>query len=106
MSTITPVVLAEGQLGNTKATLYTATTTVLVKFGHVHNQGSASETVIIYVKAGATSRIIGRCVIAQHESADFIDKDEALTLESGDLIEGETTNASAVDYVITGATVV
>jgi hypothetical protein len=101
---ITPAVLADGQLPSTKNTLYTAGADTYVKFFHVHNTGANPQTILIYAKTSGTSRIIGRAVLGQYESADIIDKDDALTLNTGDLIEGQTTDATTVDYVITGAT--
>ena len=75
-----------------------------VKFLHVHNTGSTTETVVIYVKrSGSSSRTVGRVILAQNEAADVLDKDATLTLSTGDVIEGETTNATTVDYTITGA---
>lgn len=105
MATITPKVLAEGQLATTKGTLYTvpASTTAYVKFLSVFNTSATTQTVIIYAKPGAVSREIGRFVLAQNESARVIEKDEALTLDAGDLIEGQTTTASVVNFLITGA---
>lgn len=102
--TFTAKVLAEGQLANSKGTLYTcpALTTAYVKFFSLFNTNAAGQTIIVYFKPGATSRKAWRGVLAQNESARIIDKDETVQLEAGDLIEGETTTAAAVDYVITG----
>ena len=103
---ITAKSLADGQLAATKGTLYTVPggTVAYVKFLHVHNTGSTTETVVIYVKrSGSSSRTVGRVILAQNEAADVLDKDATLTLSTGDVIEGETTNATTVDYTITGA---
>lgn len=102
----TAKVLADGQLPNTKTTLYTvpASTKAYVKFFSVFNTNAAAQTVIIYAKkSGGTSRVIGRTVLQQNESARVIEIGEALNLGAGDVIEGQTTTASAVDYMITGA---
>lgn len=97
-------VLAEGQLASSKDTLYTvpASTTAYIKFFSCFNTNTTDETVIIYLKPASTSRKVGRAVLSANEQVRFIDKDEALILETGDLIEGETTTASKVDYVILG----
>lgn len=103
---ITAKSLADGQLASTKGTLYTvpAATRSYVKFLFLHNTGATSETVLVYVKrSGSSSRVIGRGVLAGDESLAVIDKDATLTLSAGDVIEGETTTATTVDYVITGA---
>jgi len=94
-------ILAEGQLPNAKGTLYTAPATAYVRFFRCLNTGGGSETVIVYYKK-ATSRQLGRAVLATLESADFIDG-EVLVLDTGDLIEGQTTSATTVDFVIAGA---
>jgi hypothetical protein len=97
-------VLAEGQLATTKGTLYTvpALTTAYVKWFSLFNTNAAQQTIIIYIKPGATSRKIRRYVIAQNASVDVLQHGESIVLEAGDLIEAETTTATAVDYVITG----
>ncbi|MBL0320557.1 MAG: hypothetical protein IPP74_14875 [Alphaproteobacteria bacterium] len=103
--TISVKVLAEGQLANAKGTLYTvpAATTSYVKFFSVYNAAATNQDVEIFVKAGSTSRQVAFISLAPRQSARVIDKDEALNLEAGDLIEGNSTDATSVDYVITGA---
>ena len=102
---LTGEVFAEGQLPNTKTTLYTcpAGVTAYVLFLRLYNSGAGGNTCRVYFKRG-TSRVMGRAVLATLETAEVIDKDAPLTLEAGDLIEGDATNATEVDYVITGAT--
>ena len=99
--TFTPKVLADGQLASTKSTLYTvpASTSAYIKEITFYNTNASSQTIALYVKPGATSRQIARYVLAQNEWAIF---DFSTVLETGDLIEASSTNATAVDYVITG----
>lgn len=94
-------VLAEGQLPNTKTTLYTvpASTQAAIQSASFCNTGAGNNTVIIYLKPGSTSRRVARVVLATNEQLIISE----FTLEAGDLIEGEATNAAEVDYVITGA---
>jgi hypothetical protein len=96
--------LADGQLPSTKGTLYTVpgATTAYIKFMSVFNTNAAQQTVIIYANVSGTSREIARFVLEQNEWARVIEKDEALVLEAADLIEAETTTATAVNYLITG----
>lgn len=103
--TIAVKVLADGQLGNAKATLYTvpALTKAYVKFFSVMNVSAGTENVTIYVNTSGTSRKIVYATLGVDEGARIVDKDEAITLEAGDLIEGFSSNATSVDYVITGA---
>lgn len=102
---ITVKVLADGQLANAKATLYTVpgATVAYIKFLSVHNVSGGSENVEIFVNTSGTSRRIAYATLAANEGARVIDKDETLILDAGDLLEGRTTNATSVDYVITGA---
>lgn len=105
MSTFAGKILAEGQLPNVKGTLYTcpAATTAYVKFiCCAHASGVLTQTVTLFVKR-TTSRRFCRAVLTTGEQVRAIDKDEALTLEAGDQIEGQTTTAGVVDYLITGA---
>ena len=95
-------VLADGQLASSKSTLYTVpvSTVGLVKYMSFFNTNTTNETVILYLNASGTSRRIARFVLGQNESAAI---DCSLSLQAGDLIEAQTTTASMVDYVITGA---
>lgn len=96
-------ILAEGQLPNAKGTLYTvpALTKAYIRMFRCSNPSGGSETVIAYYKK-ATSRQIGRAVLASLEAADFVESD-VLAMDAGDKIEGQTTTATTVDYVIAGA---
>lgn len=98
-------VLGDGQLGTSKATLYTvpASTSTYVKFMSVHNVGAGTENVEILLNVSGTSRRIAYVTLGANEGAQIVDKDGAISLEAGDLIEGLTTSGASVDYVITGA---
>ena len=100
----TAKVLAEGQFATSKGTLYTvpASTKTYVKFFNVWNGNAATQTVRVYLKPGSTSRQIVTLSLAQNESANIVDLVGSFTLEAADLIEGDTTTWSALDYVITG----
>jgi len=94
MSTITIKVLAQGQLPAVKTTLYTvpAATAAYVKFFSINNVSAVVQNVEILVNTAGTSRRISYTSLGPNEGARIIDKDEALTLEAGDIIEGLTTN--------------
>lgn len=102
---IAPKLLAEGQLSSSKATIYSvpALTHTFVKFFSIMNTSATPQIVIVYVKAGAVSRIIARVSLLQNESVRIIEKDETLTLEPGDLIEAETTTANVADFIMAGS---
>ncbi len=97
--------LADGQLAATKGTLYTSSVKTIIKSINVYNTAVTSETVNIYVKrSGGTSRQLFRAVLAQDEYAWVLSEGETLVLSASDEIEGDSTNATSVDYAITGAT--
>lgn len=101
---ITPKVLADGQLSNSKTTLYTVVDTyALIKFMSVFNVASTTETIKLYINSSGTSRQIAQVTLAENEFA-YIIESETITLELNDIIEAESTNASAIDYLITGVT--
>lgn len=104
--TTTPKILANGQLPNAKGTLYTVpgATTAHVKFISAVKVGGAAETVRFYVKpSGGTSRQISQTVLSSvGDSQRVVDGGESIQLGAADIVEGDTTTASAVDYVITG----
>lgn len=98
-------IIAEGQVPDSKGTLFTCPTgaTAYVKFMPIVNTNAAQQTVVIYVKkSGETSRIIARAVLDQWERFTPWEAGEVVMLTSGDEIEGVTTTAAAVDYVIFG----
>jgi hypothetical protein len=96
--------LADGQLPNSKGTLYTvggATSTIIKKITCV-NTNTTTESVNLYIKrSGSTSRRI--CPKDLQLAAGYMAvDDEEHALAAGDLIEGDTTTASKVDYIIEG----
>lgn len=102
----TPRILAEGQLASSKGTLYTVPSSVRaqVTFFAVFNTSGSAETTKIYIKPGSTSRQIEEYSLAGKGSARVVANGEILSLEAGDLIEGESTSATTVNYIISGVT--
>jgi len=97
--------LADGQLAATKGTIYTSSAQTIVKSINVFSTHASTQTVIIYVKrSGSTSRQIFRAELEQNEYAWVLSDGETIVLSASDVIEGITTNATSVDYAITGAT--
>lgn len=98
-----PEILAEGQLPNSKSTLFTATISTIVRLISGKHVAGGTQTVNFYVKkSGSVSRGIGQAELMTAESVKI---DDINTLEVGDEIEGESTDAASVDYVITGVTI-
>lgn len=96
--------LADGQLAAAKGTLYTcpASTQTIIKTITLVNTDTSARDVNLYVKpSGGTSR---RVIPKDMEIgiAYMMVYDDELTLEAGDLIEGDAAAATVVDYVING----
>lgn len=101
----TPKILAEGQLAAAKTTIYTAPSASqaiirTVTFNHV---AGGTQTIILYVKkSGSTSRVFSRAVLLTNE---FAHEEDIGTLDTGDVLEAATTDASSVDYTVMGVQV-
>jgi len=96
--------LADGQLANSKGTIYTtpAATQTIIKRITLVNKNSTTEAVNLYFKAsGGSSRNIIP-VDTQLKTKHLLVMDDEVTLEAADIIEGDTDTASQVDYVISG----
>lgn len=97
--------LADGQLAAAKATIYTcpASTRAVIKQINVVSTTGTVQRVRIYLKrSGSVSRQL--CSVDGINAGERIEVlDEALSMGAADVIEGDTTTATAVDYVITGA---
>ena len=96
--------LSNGSLSDSKATLYTvpASTQTIVKSIITANTDSSARTLNIYVKTdGSNSRHIFPVDLSLDAGSIAI-LDNVITLEEGDLIEGDASVASVVDYVISG----
>jgi len=98
--------LANGQLPSTVGDLYTvpAGTTAIIKSISLVNTNTSDETINLYVlKSGGTRRrIIPKNMTFYVQYMTVVD--DEITLEAGDKIQGDTTTASKVDYVVSGVT--
>jgi hypothetical protein len=97
--------LADGQLAATKTTLLTvaAGKVVYVRWASWHSTSAVTQAVVISVtRSGGTSRIIDRGELDQNWTG-FSFQESSLELSEGDILEGQSTTASVVDYVISGA---
>lgn len=96
--------LADGKVPVTVGAIYTASSVALLKFVSFYNTSATQQTVNVHIRrgsAGATRRQLYRFTLSQYETATI---NETITLSSGDRFDADTTTASAVDYVISGAT--
>ena len=99
--------LADGQLANSKGTIYKtpASTQTIIKRITLVNTNTATENVNLYFKAsGGTSRRIIVQDVPLAAKALLIMDDE-VTMEAADILEGDTTTASKVDFVISGGVI-
>ena len=99
--------LADGQLPDSKTTLYTvpASTTAAIKVCKLVNSSASARTVNIYIKrSGSTSRrvIPKDMTFAAGSEAECVDGDP-WELSTGDIIEGDASAATEIDYFISGA---
>lgn len=100
---ITGASLADGQLPATKGTLYTSAGITYEKIVALCNVSGTSQTIKLYFnrQASGVSRRIRTLVLDPDQSYEL---SIALPMSAGDLLEGETSNATSVDYVIGGGT--
>jgi hypothetical protein len=98
-----PEILADGQLPNVKGTLYTAATPTIIRLIAGAHVAGGTQNVVLYVKkAAGTSRVLPRAELMTNES---FEEEEVITLDTGDEIEGQSTDAASVDYTIFGVTI-
>ncbi len=94
--------LADGQLPAAEGVLYTvpAGTITYIKSIICANTGAGQNVVLLYLRVdGVNSRRLIRVPLETNEQLYFY---PPLTLEAADEIRGEATNATEVDYVISG----
>jgi hypothetical protein len=104
---ITWATLADGQLAASKGTLYTAVGQVAITAILLVNTDSASRTVNLYIKrsGGTSRRIAGKDIsLAAGGSLNGCDDSMGIRLSNGDLIEGDASSATVVDFMICGVT--
>jgi len=101
----TPTFLAEGQVANTKTTIYTvpAATQAIIRTVSFCQVAGGTQIIILYVKKfGSTSRVFSR---AQLDANEFAHEEDIGTLEAGDVLEAQTTDAATVDFSVMGVEV-
>ena len=94
--------LGDGQLAAAKATLYTvpASTQTVLKHITVVNTDSSARTFNLYFNNGTSRRI---AAVDQSLAVGAIyEWDGSITLEAGDLIEGDASAATQLDYTLSG----
>lgn len=97
--------LADGQVATSTGTIYTSAGTTIIKSASFYNTNATGQDINIFVtRNGGTRRQIARsATLAQFGTYYFLSDGEVLVLSDGDILEANTTTATAVDYLITGA---
>ena len=100
--------LADGQLPAAKGTLYTCpanTTAAIKQITYVSTEAATARTVNLYLKrSGSTSRrLIPRNMNLDAGNAMYWGDADVMELSAGDIIEGDASAATSIDYTITGA---
>lgn len=89
--------VADGQLGATSATLFTAPAEGAVVQITLSNTAASQQTIVLTVlRAGSTARRVRRIVLEYNES-DYI---VGLPMSPADVLAGYATSAEAVDYLV------
>lgn len=104
--------LASGQLPNVKGTLYTVPAgTVAHVWMSVTNSSGSTRTHNIYIKrSGGSSVLVSALNKSQATGADPVyyplagNDLNGFKLSAGDIVEGDASAATAVDYLIFGGT--
>lgn len=101
--TVTIKNLADGQLANSKGTIYTATSVKAVALNIILvNTNTTSETVNLYFKkSGGTSRRLIPKDTALAASNSLV-MDDVVTMAASAVLEGDTTTADKVDFTVNG----
>ena len=96
--------LGEGQLPDAKGTLYTvpAATQAIVREILCTNETAGDLTMNLYANFSGTSRRLTPVSVPIPASGQYKWRG-VLTLETGDLVEGDASVATDVDYIISGA---
>lgn len=90
---------SDGQLAAAKGTIYTAGNPGVVLGIVLVNTSAADVTFNLYIKRGATSRRITEVDQALPAYGRYEDSGR-YTLDSSDLVEGDASAATTVDYVL------
>lgn len=100
----TPKALADGEIPQAPEVIFTASAAVgtYVKEMALFNRNAALQTIVLYVNRTGENRTWKRFELQQFESADALDDGQTLFLESGDEVLAEASNASAVDFIMSG----
>jgi hypothetical protein len=103
--------LAQGQLPNAKATLYTSVGQSAIMGIKLVATDTAAHTVNIYLKksGGSSRRLIPKDLPMDGDDPDKaaeveVVNERPIEMSAGDVLEGDCDTAAVIDYNITGGT--
>jgi hypothetical protein len=98
--------LGDGQVATSWANILAPSgNKMIVKSLDMHNTNVASQTLETRItRSGSSARVWKRVVLEQNEMVEFLTEGETLILSDGDVLQAQTTTATAVDWTATGAT--
>ena len=97
--------LADGQVATTWGTIYGPSgVKANLRSADFFNTNAATQTLEFRItRNGSTARKFPRCTLLQNESCRLLTDGEVIVLSTLDVLQAQTTTATAVDYTITGA---
>jgi hypothetical protein len=97
--------IAQGQLPSATGILYTVPSpkTVYLKSIYLHNSGTADQTIRLYLDGATDAQKIFEGVIAGKDTFEW-NIAYSVILGVGQTLQGDATNASAVNYFVYGGT--
>ena len=100
---LTPSLLASGQLANSKGTLYTCPTgfRTIIESIQYYNTTAGALTVDTYIHDG-TSRQTDSHSVDANSRYIALDKNAPYFLDAADLLQGNTSAATSVNYHVFG----
>ena len=98
--------LSDGQVATSWGTIYgPGAAKAIVKQVDFYNTHATTQTLELAItRSGSTRRPLYRATLAQNESMTMLDDGDVIVLSASDVLEAQTTTASAVDYTVSGAT--
>lgn len=98
--------LADGQVASSTGTIFTCPDSLYTRIQQCifFNTNATAQTINVYItRSGGTRRQIRRWTsVAQYDDNNLIPDESGISLSPGDLLEADTTTATAVDYFICG----
>jgi len=77
----------------------------IVRSLDMQNTNAATQTLELRItRSGSSARTWKRAELDQNEFVEFLVDGEVLVLSDGDVLQAQTTTATAVDWTATGAT--